>query len=40
MAAYLGRSVMNNGVSSTVLMSKLAGLTLVDMCMLHCSEVE
>jgi len=46
--AYISRSVMNNSVSSTVLIglsktklivSKLAGLTLVGVCMLHCLEV-
>jgi len=48
-AAYISRSVMNNSVSSTVIIgfsktklivSKLAGLTLVVVCMLHCSEVD
>jgi hypothetical protein len=48
-AARISRSVMNNSVSSTVLIglsktkwivSKLAGLTLVGVSMLHCSEVD
>ena len=47
MAAYVSRSVMNNNVSSIVIIgfsktkrivSKLTGLTLHGACMLHCSE--
>jgi len=47
-AAYISRSVMNNSVSGTVIIefsktklivSKLAGLTLVGVCMLRCLEV-
>ena len=51
MAAYISRSVMSNSVSSTVtigfsktklIVSKLAGLTLVGVCvcLLHFSEVD
>jgi hypothetical protein len=48
-AAYISRFVMNNSVSGTVIIgysktkwivSKLAGLTLVGVCMLHCLEVD
>jgi len=38
-AAYV-RSVMNNIVSNIVIVSKLAGLTLIGVCMLHCLAVD